>query len=65
MHAADDALALYDNAAAAVLLAAAARHAPSPAELAAVRVRLATLAEAAGRYEEAEALCDLALNWFE
>jgi tetratricopeptide (TPR) repeat protein len=30
-----------------------------------VRVRLATLAEAAGRYEEAETLCDLALNWFD
>lgn len=63
--AADAALALYDNASAAVLLGAAARHAPSAAALAGVRMRLATLAESAGRYEEAERLCDLALNWYE
>ncbi|MEO6525992.1 MAG: AAA family ATPase [Gemmatimonadaceae bacterium] len=65
VRAADAALALYDNAAAAALLTSAARHAPSPAALATVRVRLAALAEEAGRYEEAEALCDLALNWFD
>ena len=47
------------------LLAVAARHAPSPAALASVRVRLAELAETAGHYEDAEALCDLALNWYE
>jgi predicted ATPase len=63
--AADAALALYDSGAASALLTAAARHAPSPAALARVRVELAELAEAAGHYEEAEALCDLALNWFE
>jgi tetratricopeptide (TPR) repeat protein len=63
--AADAALALYDSGAASALLTVAARHAPSPAALARVRVRLAELAEAAGHYEDAEALCDLALNWFE
>ncbi|MFL5620712.1 MAG: ATP-binding protein [Gemmatimonadaceae bacterium] len=63
--AADAALALHDLGAASALLTVAARHAPSPAALASVRVRLAELAEAAGHYEEAEALCDLALNWYE
>jgi tetratricopeptide (TPR) repeat protein len=63
--AADAALRLYDSVAASTLLAVAARHAPSPAALAGVRVRLAELAEAAGHYEEAEALCDLALSWYE
>jgi tetratricopeptide (TPR) repeat protein len=33
--------------------------------LAAVRVRLAELAEKAGHFEDAEALCDLALDWYE
>jgi len=63
--AADAALRLYDSAAAATLLTVAARFAPSPKALASVRARLAELAEAAGRYEDAEALCDLALNWYE
>jgi predicted ATPase len=63
--AADDALALYDSGAASLLLTVAARHAPTPAALASVRVRLAELAEAAGHFEEAEALCDLALSWYE
>jgi tetratricopeptide (TPR) repeat protein len=63
--AADAALGLYDSAAASTLLLAAARHAPSPAGLAAVRMRLAELAEKAGHFEDAEALCDLALEWFE
>jgi predicted ATPase/GGDEF domain-containing protein len=63
--AAEDALAVYDSAAATTLLTLAARHASSPAALAHVRVRLATIAEAAERYEDAEALCDLALTWYE
>lgn len=63
--AADAALALHDSVAASALLTVAARHAPSPSALARVRVRLAELAEAAGYYEDAEALCDLALNWYE
>lgn len=63
--AADAALALYETAAAADLLASAERTAPSAEALADVRVRMASLAEAAGRYEEAEALCELALRWYE
>lgn len=63
--AADEALAVYDSTAAATLLTLAARHAPSPAALAHVRVRLASIAEAAERYEDAEALCDLALTWYD
>ena len=34
------------------------------AQLAEVRVRLAQTAEAVGRYDEAEELCDLAIEWF-
>ena len=64
VHAADAALALYDSGAASTLLAVAARHAPSPAALASVHVRLAELAEDAGHYEEAESFCDLALDWY-
>ena len=63
--AADAALALYENGAAASLLAAAERTAPSDEALAKVRVRMALLAEVAGRYEDAEALCELALAYYE
>jgi tetratricopeptide (TPR) repeat protein/GGDEF domain-containing protein len=63
--AADAALALYETGAAAELLASAERTAPSAEALANVRVRMASLAEVAGRYEEAEALCELALSWYE
>lgn len=63
--AADAALALYENGAAATLLAAAERTAPSQEAVAQVRVRMASLAEVAGRYEEAEALCELALTFYE
>ena len=63
--AADAALALYENGAASTLLAAAERTAPSEEALAEVRVRMASLAEVAGRYEEAEALCELALAYYE
>ncbi|HEX7977420.1 MAG TPA: AAA family ATPase, partial [Gemmatimonadaceae bacterium] len=63
--AADSALQLYDSAAASTLLTVAARHAPSPQALASVRAQLAELAEKAGHYEDAEALCDLALDWYE
>jgi GGDEF domain-containing protein/tetratricopeptide (TPR) repeat protein len=65
LRAADAAEALYENAAASSLLAWAERTAPSAEQLAAVRVRMASLAEDAGRYEEAEALCELALTWYE
>ncbi len=63
--AANAALGLYDTSAASALLAVAARYAPSPKALASVRARLAELAEKAGHYEDAEALCDLALGWYE
>lgn len=46
-------------------LQAAARNATTPGELAEVRVRLANLAEAAGRYDEVEELCDLAIEWLD
>lgn len=42
----------------------AARNATSPAELAEVRVRLAQIAETLGRFDEAEELCELAIEWF-
>jgi predicted ATPase len=63
--AAAEALALHDTGSASTLLQVAARHAPSTAALASVQVRLAELAQAAGHYEDAEAYCDLALNWYE
>lgn len=46
-------------------LQTAARNATTPGELAEVRVRLANLAEAAGRYDEVEELCDLAIEWLD
>jgi predicted ATPase/GGDEF domain-containing protein len=63
--AADAALELYENTAAAALLASAERTAPSADSVAEVRVRMASLAEVTSRYEEAESLCDLALTWYE
>jgi adenylate cyclase len=62
--AADEALAVHETGAVAELLAAAERNAPDDASLAKVRVRMASLAEVAGRYEDAEALCDQALAWY-
>jgi len=62
--AADEALAVHETGAVAELLAAAERNAPDDAALAKVRVRMASLAEVAGRYEDAEALCDQALSWY-
>jgi len=40
------------------------RNATSPGELAEVRVRLAQIAETMGRFDEAEELCELAIEWF-
>ncbi len=62
--AADEALAVHETGAVAELLAVAERTAPNDAALAEVRVRMASLAEVAGRYEDAEALCDQALAWY-
>ncbi|MEO7456082.1 MAG: hypothetical protein ABIY52_07450, partial [Gemmatimonadaceae bacterium] len=64
LKAADEALAVHETNAVAELLAAAERTSPDEAALAEVRVRMASLAEVAGRYEEAESLCDQALAWY-
>ncbi len=63
--AANDAERVYANAAAVGYLELAARNATTPGELADVRVALAYLAEAGGRYDEVEELCDLAIEWFD
>lgn len=55
---------VYSHDIAGEFLQIAARNAMSPAELAEVRVRLAHLAELLGRFDEAEELCDLAIEWF-
>ena len=62
--AAEHAGAVYAYAAANGFLNMAGRNASTPAELAEVRLRLATLAEVVGRFDEAEELCDLAIEWF-
>jgi diguanylate cyclase (GGDEF)-like protein len=63
--AAEDAERVYAFAAATGFLQMAARNATSPAELAEARVKLAHSAETAGRFDEVEELCDLAIEWFE
>jgi tetratricopeptide (TPR) repeat protein len=62
--AAEHAERVYAYAAANGFLNVAGRNASTPGELAEVRVRLATLAEVTGRFDEAEELCDLAIEWF-
>ena len=61
---ADEALALHEMTAVAELLAAAERTAPDAAALADVRMRMVSIAEVAGRFEEAEVLCNQALEWY-
>jgi diguanylate cyclase (GGDEF)-like protein len=56
LHAHDEATAFYTMAH---------RHAGSLAQLAEVRFRLAHVAESAGRYAEAEGLCEMAVAWLE
>ncbi|MGH7710686.1 MAG: HD domain-containing phosphohydrolase, partial [Gemmatimonadaceae bacterium] len=51
----------HDEAAACLTIAQ--RHAPNPSALTDVRVRLAAIAMQSGRYEYAEEMCDLALEW--
>jgi diguanylate cyclase (GGDEF)-like protein len=63
--AADRARRVYAHAEAIEFLRVAERNAATPAHLAEVRVRLAMVVEAVGRYDEAEELCDLAIEWFE
>jgi diguanylate cyclase (GGDEF)-like protein len=55
---------VYAHESAGDFLRLAARNATSPAELAEVRVRLAQIAETFGRFDEAEELCELAIEWF-
>jgi tetratricopeptide (TPR) repeat protein len=62
MLAADRAASVHAHDEAAACLAVAQRHAPSPDELAAARIRHAVVAESAGRLDQAEELCDLALD---
>ena len=63
-EAAERAESVYAHAEGTEFLRMAERNATSPAQLAEVRVRLAQIAEAVGRYDEAEELCDLAIEWF-
>ena len=62
--AATEAEGLYALPTAKELLQAAARNATTPGELAEARVRLAQIADALGRYDEEEELCDLAIDWY-
>ncbi|HEU4996313.1 MAG TPA: AAA family ATPase [Gemmatimonadaceae bacterium] len=64
LEAATHAESVYSYDAAGEFLQIAARDSTSPGELAEVRIRLAHLAETLGRYDEAEELCDLAIEWF-
>lgn len=64
MKAASQAESVYSHETAGEFLQMAARNATSPGELAEVRVRLAQLAETMGRFDEAEELCELAIEWF-
>lgn len=57
--------AVYAGATAGDYLLMAARNATNPSELAEIRVALAHVAETAGRFDEAEELCDLAIEWFD
>jgi tetratricopeptide (TPR) repeat protein len=62
--AADRARQVYAHAEGSDFLRVAERNASNAGELAEVRVRRAAIAEATGRYDEAEELCDLAIEWF-
>jgi diguanylate cyclase (GGDEF)-like protein/putative nucleotidyltransferase with HDIG domain len=64
MLAADRAASVHAHDEAAACLAVAQRHAPSADDLAAARVRHARVCESAGRFDQAEELCDLALDHF-
>ncbi|HUR19322.1 MAG TPA: hypothetical protein VMZ90_00850, partial [Vicinamibacterales bacterium] len=64
MQAATEVEKVYAYETASEYLELSARNAPSPGALAEVRVRMAELAETIGRYDDAEELCDLAIEWF-
>lgn len=63
LRAADRARGLYAHVEAHSLLAIAQRHAATIPELADVRLRMALVEEASGRYADAEVLCDAAIAW--
>jgi diguanylate cyclase (GGDEF)-like protein len=62
--ASERAASVYAHDEASEFLQVALRHAPAARELAEARVRLARVAESAGRYELAAEMCDLALDWY-
>jgi diguanylate cyclase (GGDEF)-like protein len=62
--AATEAERVYAYDAAGEFLQVAARNSESPGDLAEVRVRMAQLAETLSRFDDAEELCDLAIEWF-
>ena len=62
--AADQARAVYAHQEGTDFLRIAERNGSTPVHLADVRVRLAGIAESVGRYDEAEELCDLAIEWY-
>ena len=64
LTAADRARSVYAHQEGTEFLRLAERNARSPEELATVRVGLAEIAEIVGRYDEAEELCDLAIEWY-
>jgi tetratricopeptide (TPR) repeat protein len=64
LQAATQARAVYAHQEGTEFLRLAERNASTPARLADVRARLAEIAEIVGRYDEAEELCDLAIEWY-
>ena len=64
LRAAERSRLVYGHQEAEEFLRTAERNAADAAELAEVRVRLADIAEVTGKYQEAEELCDLAIEWF-
>ena len=62
--AAENASAVHAHQEATELLRVAERNSTEPSQLAEVRARLARIAEVSGRYDEAEELCDLAIEWY-
>ena len=64
LAAADRARGVYAHQEGTDFLRLAERNASSPDQLATIRVGLAEIAEVVGRYDEAEELCDLAIEWY-
>jgi diguanylate cyclase (GGDEF)-like protein/putative nucleotidyltransferase with HDIG domain len=64
-RAGERAASLYAHDEATAFLSMACRNADSPSDLALSRLRLAEVAEAAGRYAEADTLTDLVIAWYD